>query len=167
MKSMLLTITTLSALTLFAAESAAQENTAGTLPNATAPKIILHEGTEVSLNIAQNVNSRTARQDDVVEFALAAPLKVGDAVVADVGSRAIGVVIHSVKPNFVGDPGELTVRLTFLKAGKVKVPIRGTTLRSGDYRVVIRGGQATIKMGTPMTAYVDADTEVEPLTPGM
>lgn len=166
MKRMLLTIATVSALSLFVTECAAQENTAG-VPTTTAPKIILREGTEISLKIAQNVNSRTARQDDVVEFVLAAPLKVGDAVVADVGSRAIGTVIHSVKPNFVGDPGELTVRLTFLKVGKVKVPIRGTTLRAGDYRVVIRGSQATIKMGTPMTAYVDADVEVGLLGPGI
>lgn len=166
MKRMLL-IATVSALSLFVAECEAQQNTADTQPTTTAPKIILREGTEVSLKIAQNVSSRTAQQDDVVEFVLAAPLKVGDAVVADVGSRAIGTVIHSVKPNFAGDPGELTVRLTFLKAGKIKVPIRGTTLRTGDYRVVIRGSQATIKMGTPMTAYVDADVEAEPLTPGI
>ena len=100
----------------------------------------------------------------MVEFVLVAPLKVGDAMVADVGSRSIGTVVHSAKPNFSGEPGELSVRLTFLKAGKVKVPIRGTTLRVGDFRVVIRGSQAAIKQGTPMEAYVDADTPVEPIS---
>lgn len=124
-------------------------------------KLILREGTPVVLKLAQDVNSRTARPDEPVELALAEPLKVGDALVADVGSRAAGVVVDSAKPNFSGDPGQLVFKLTFLKAGTTRVPIRGMTVENGVYRVLIRGSNAVIKAGAVIQGFVDADTEVE------
>ena len=149
-------------LLFLSAESVAQQ-TSDKPPLPT--KIVLREGTDVFLKLAQDVNSRTAKQDDPVEFSLSAPVKVGDIVVADIGSRAIGTVVHTAKPNFVGEPGELSVRLKFLKAGKIKVPLRGSTAQSGAFRVVIRGSQAVIKQGTQVKAYVDADTEIESDSP--
>lgn len=145
------------------AESVAQQTS--DKPAASPSKIVLREGTDVFLKLAQDVNSRTAKQDDPVEFSLSEPVKVGDIVVADAGSRAIGTVVHTMKPNFVGEPGELSVRLKFLKAGNVKVPLRGSTAQSGTFRVVIRGGQAVIRQGTQVKAYVDSDTEIESDSP--
>jgi len=151
-----------SAFILFAGVSQAQQPApeGANSPPSTA-KLVLRNGTAVNLKLAQNVNSRTAREDEPVEFVLAEPVKVGDALVADVGSRAIGKVIHSSRPNFEGDPGEISVKLTFLKAGKTKVPLRGSTFEIGNTRVMLRGTQALIKQGTPVKAYVDADTEIE------
>lgn len=151
-----------SAFILFAGISQAQQIAAeGANSPPSMAKLVLRNGTAVNLKLAQNVNSRTAREDEPVEFALAEPVKVGDVLVADVGSRAIGAVIHSARPNFEGDPGEISVKLTFLKAGKTKVPLRGSTFEIGSTRVMLRGTQALVKEGTPVKAYVDADTEIE------
>ena len=132
-------------------------------PAPTTQKLTLSEGTEVPLTFAQNVNSRTARDKEPVEFVLARDLKIGDAIIAEAGSRAIGIVVHSKRPDFWGEPGELNVRMTFLRAGKTKVPIRGAIGDLGTRYVVIRGSQAKILKGTPVTAYADGDTEVEAL----
>lgn len=151
-----------SAFILFAGVSQAQQSAPQVVnrPPSTA-RLVLQNGTAVNLKLAQNVNSRTARDAEPVEFVLAEPVKVGDVLVADVGSRAIGTVIHSARPNFEGDPGEIAVKLTFLKAGKTKVPLRGSTFEIGNPRVMLRGTQALIKQGTAVKAYVDADTEIE------
>ena len=156
-------------LCLFFCTSAAQvapaDNNAATID---ASKLVIREGTEVPLKLAQNVNSRTAKTGEVVEFVVSEPIKVGDIVVADTGSRAIGSVTHSKTPDFWGNPGEMNLRITFLKAGKTKVPLRGALGQVGDIRVVIRGSQAVIKEGTPVKAYVDADTQLDipvPLSP--
>ena len=141
------------------ARSAAQQ-TEPAVPSQSS-KIVLRKGTEISLKLAQDINSRTAKEDELVEFLTAEPVKVGDVVVADSGSRAIGTVSHSVRPNFWGDPGELVVKLTFLKAGKTKVPIRGSKFETGNYRVLLRGSQALIKQGTTTKGYVESDTEIE------
>jgi len=124
-------------------------------------KIVLRNGTEVVLKLAQDVNSQRAKEGEPVEFVVAEAVKVGEIVVAEAGSRAIGTVVHSSKPNFAGDPGELSVKLTFLKAGKTKVPLRGSMSETGNYRTMIRGVQALILRGTQIKAFVDADTELE------
>jgi hypothetical protein len=129
----------------------------------TKSKIILREMTEIPLKFAEDVNSKAAKQGQSVEFVLAEDLKVGEVIVARRGARALGTVVHSKTPDFWGEPGELNVRITFLKAGKTKVPLRGATGEVGTRYIVIRGSQAILKSGTPVKAYVDADTEVEPI----
>jgi hypothetical protein len=126
-------------------------------------KIILREMTEVPLKFAEDVNSRSARQGQAVEFVLAEDLKVGAVIVAKRGSRALGTVVHSKTPDFWGNPGEVNVRITFLKAGNTKVPLRGASDGVGRRYVIVRGSQAVLKAGTPVMAYVDADTEVQAL----
>ncbi len=143
---------------LLVAGSEAQAPVSEVAPTST---VVLPKDTLVVLELAQDVNSRTARADEPVEFVVSRPVKVGDVVVVETGSRAIGTVAHSATPNFKGDPGEITVKLTFLRARKSKVPIRGSKSDIGDYRALIRGTQAVIERGTPVNAWVDADTPVE------
>ena len=128
----------------------------GSASPAPSPQLVLREGTEVSLKFAEAVYSRTAKEGDLVEFVLAEDLTIGNAVVAEAGSRAIGKVVYIKQPDAWGNRGEVNVRVTFLKAGKIKVPLRGATGPIGDIPVV----------GTPVKAFVDADSEVQPLTPG-
>lgn len=144
---------------LFLPAACAQTPNPGSSVGATpapSPQLVLREGTEVSLKFAEAVYSRTAKEGDLVEFVLAEDLTIGNAVVAEAGSRAIGKVIYIKQPDAWGNRGELNVRVTFLKAGKTKVPLRGATGPIGDIPVV----------GTPVKAFVDADSEVQPLTPG-
>jgi hypothetical protein len=102
------------------------------------------------------VYSSTAKEGDPVELVLAQDLTIGNIVVAEAGSRAIGKVVCTKPPDAWGKPGEFNVRVTFLKAGKTKVPLRGAT-----------GPIAGIPLvGTPLMAFVDADSAVQSLNQG-
>lgn len=133
-------------------------------PQVLAP-VTLAEGTEVKLKLGERLNSRTAKPGDPVELALAEDLKVDADVVARAGSRALGTVVHTKTPDFSGEPGELNLRVQFLKVGKIKVPLRGALGGTGVRYVIIRGSQAVMPAGTPMVAYVDADTVVNVAPP--
>ena len=131
-------------------------SSAGSASPAPSPQLVLREGTEVSLKFAEAVYSRTAKEGDPVEFVLAEDLTIGNVVVAEAGSRAIGKVVYTKQPDAWGNRGEFNVRVTFLKAGKTKVALRGATGPIADIPVV----------GTPVKAFVDADSEVQSLNPG-
>src|SRR5258705_13221727 len=56
-------------------------------PAPTAATYLLKEGTEVDLKFAQDISSKTAAEDDRVNFELVEDLKVGDVVVAKAGAK--------------------------------------------------------------------------------
>jgi hypothetical protein len=126
-------------------------------------KVLLTKGTEITLRMAQDISSRAARPGEPIELNLAEDLKVGEAVVAKAGARALGEVVHGKRPDFWGDAGEVSLRMLFLRVGDQKVEIRGSLDAAGTVYVVIRGSQAIIKTGTPVQAFVSADVEVTPL----
>jgi hypothetical protein len=128
-------------------------------------KVLLTEGTEVSLKMAQDISSRAARPGEPIELTLAEDLKVGDLVVAKAGARALVEVVQGKKPDFWGEAGEVSIRVHFLGVGNKKVEIQGAAGSAGVRYVVIRGSQAIIKTGTPVKAFVAADVAVEPLAP--
>jgi len=128
-------------------------------------KVTLAEGTEVHLRMAQDISSRAARPGEPIELALAEDLKVGEAVVAKVGQRALGEVIQAKKPDFWGEAGEVSVRVHFLRIGDQKVQIQGAVGSAGTRYVIVRGSQGIIKAGTPVKAFVVADVEVDALPP--
>jgi hypothetical protein len=159
------TLVTLSELALAAAVlacallSTAQEKNSSS-PAPANQTVVLPEGTQVSLKLAQDVNSRAAKPNEPIELALAEDLKVGDVLVAKTGSRALGTVVHAKKPDFWGEAGEVNIRVTFLKAGATKVPLRGSAGEVGVRYVIIRGSQAILKTGTLLKAYVAEDTAI-------
>lgn len=126
-------------------------------------KVLLTEGTEITLQMAQDISSRAARAGEPIELKLAEDLKVGDVLVAKAGARALGEVVQGKRPDFWGEAGEVSIRVHFLRVGDQKVEIRGAIGSAGTRYVVIRGSQAVIKAGTPVKAFIAADTEVAPL----
>jgi hypothetical protein len=66
-------------------------------PAPSANTYLLKEGIEVNLKFAQDLSSKTAAEDDRVNFELAEDLKVGDVVVAKAGAKAVGTVSHVKK----------------------------------------------------------------------
>lgn len=126
-------------------------------------KVVLTEGTELTLRMAQDISSRAARPGEPIELALAEDLKVGDAIVAKAGARALGEVVQAKRPDFWGEAGEVSLRVHFLRVGDQKVEIRGALGSAGTRYVVIRGSQAIIKAGALVKAFVAADVEVTPL----
>ena len=62
-------------------------------PNAPST-ILLKEGTEVKLELAQTVTGKSAVVGEPIEMALAEDLRVGEVVVARKGTRVMGTVIE-------------------------------------------------------------------------
>lgn len=137
----------------------------------------LREGTEVHLVFSEEVSSKTAVEDDSVSFRLDEDLVVDGVVVARRGTLAVGVVSHAKKAGMLGAPGELAVRVSYLKVGDRRVRLRGKKAREGENKVgtavaiavllspvglVKRGKNCVVSEGTAITAFVDEDTILPP-----
>jgi hypothetical protein len=135
-------------------------------------KLLLKEGTEVKLKFADALTSKTATEGDPVNLILDEDIKVGDAVVAKAGAKAVGQITHAKKSGMLGRAGELSMRLEHLKVGDTRVRLRGSKGKQGEGKegtmvvltvlfgplgLIKKGKNVEIKEGTPLTAYVDQD----------
>jgi hypothetical protein len=139
--------------------------------------LVLKEGTDVKLKFAQDLSSKTANEDDPVNMILDEDLKVGDVTVAKAGAKALGTITHAKKAGMMGKGGELNMRLEYVLVGDTRVRLRGTKGKEGEGKVgtavaltvlfgpiglIKHGKNVEIKEGTPLLAYVDRDTTVQP-----
>jgi hypothetical protein len=158
------------------AEQATAQNALPAIPAV----VLLKEGTEVRLKLAQEITGRAAVVGEPVEFLLAEDLRVGDAVVVREGARVLGSVMEGkASEKKRGQPKSLRIRVDFLKAGDSKIPLRGEQAAVGkrDQNAMITGTvilgvpgllltmgkKYQIPAGTPVTAYVNQDVELPPL----
>ena len=93
--------------------------------------VVLREGTEIRLKVHDKITSKTAVEGDLVNLILDQDLKVGEITVARAGSLAVGTVSHADKAGMLGRPGDLGVRLEYLKADDSTVRLRGAKGRQG------------------------------------
>jgi len=136
---------------------------------------MLKEGTEVKLNFAEDISSRTAALDDPVALILAEDLTVGDVTIAQAGAKAYASVSNVKKAGMMGKPGELNIRLEWLKVEGTKIKLRGSKGREGDSKtgtaialtvlfgpvgLIKHGKNIEVKQGTPLTAYVADDVAI-------
>jgi hypothetical protein len=159
---------------------------AAVTPTATVPppgapdasgKYMLRDGTDVNLKFAQDLTSKTSSEGDPVTLTLVDDLKVGDVVVAKAGSKAIGEVTKAEKSGMMGKAGELNIRLDYLKAGDVKIKLRGTKGKEGESGVtgtvvltvlfgpiglIKHGKNVEIKQGQALHAFVGDDIALVP-----
>ncbi len=146
-------------------------------PAVPAAKLVLQEGTDVKLKFADDLSSKTAAEGDPVNLILDEDLKVGDVVVVKAGAKAIGTISNAKKAGMMGKPGELNMRLEHLKAGDQRVRLRGSKGKEGEGKegttvaltvlfgpigLIKHGKNVEIKAGTPLAAFVDQDTAIEP-----
>jgi hypothetical protein len=149
---------------------------APTAPDASG-KYMLRDGTDVNLQFAEDLSSKTSSEGDPVTLTLVDDLKVGDVVVAKAGSKAIGEVTKAEKSGMMGKAGELNIRLDYLKAGDVKVKLRGTKGKEGESGVtgtvvltvlfgpiglIKHGKNVEIKQGQALHAFVGDDIALVP-----
>jgi hypothetical protein len=95
--------------------SVAQTQATGQTP-ASSRSVLLREGTEIKLKLHDKITSKTAVEGDLVNFILDQDVKVGDITVARAGSLAVATVSHAAKPGMLGRPGDLGLRLEYLRA---------------------------------------------------
>jgi hypothetical protein len=134
---------------------------------------LLKEGELVALKFAADLNSKTARAGDPVEFLLDDDLKVGGSIVVPKGAHAVATVTDAKKAGMMGKPGELSVQMQYLVSGSNHVRIRGTKGREGDSKtgetvaltilfgpigLIKHGKNVDLPAGTALTAYVGQDT---------
>lgn len=171
-------VTSLAALILCAQTTAVAQNPSDAQASAPAPadSLILRGGTDVHLTFAQELNSKTSFEGDPVVLLLDSDLKVGGVVVAKAGSTAYAVVTKAEKSAKRGHPGQLDIRLDYLKAGKNKIRLSGSKNQQGQSGSTgqvalterfgplgfIKHGDIDIKQGTSLTAYVAEDTALPP-----
>jgi hypothetical protein len=151
------------------------------VPDPTAPdasgKYMLRDGTDVNLQFAQDLNSKTSSEGDPVTLTLVDDVKVGNVVVAKAGSKAIGEVTKAEKSGMMGKAGELNIRLDYLKVGDAKIKLRGTkgkegesgttgavvlTVLFGPIGLIKHGKNVEIKQGQALHAFVGDDIALVP-----
>ncbi|MBB5340904.1 hypothetical protein [Tunturiibacter gelidoferens] len=152
-------------------------------PNPNAPdasgRYMLRDGTDVNLQFAQDLSSKTASEGDPVTLTLVDDLKVGNIVVAKAGDKAIGEVTKAEKSGMMGKAGDLNIRLNYLKAGDTKIKLRGTkgkegesgttgavvlTVLFGPIGLIKHGKNVEIKQGQSLHAFVGDDIALVPAT---
>lgn len=139
----------------------------------------LKEGDDVKLKFSQEISSKTASEGDTVNFVVADDVKVGDVVVIKAGTKAVGTVTNAKRAGMMGKGGELNVRLDHLKAGEIKVRLRGSKGKEGDSKagqsialtvlfgpigLIKHGKEINVPEGTALAAYVDDDVMLPPAT---
>jgi len=140
--------------------------------------VLLKEGTEIKLKLHDKITSKTAVEGDLVNLILDQDLKVGEITVARAGSVAVATVSHTGKAGMLGRPGDLGLRLEYLKADDSSVRLRGTkgkqgkgkegtavalTVLFGPIGLIKHGRNAEFQEATRFVAYVDRDTELRAL----
>jgi hypothetical protein len=144
-------------------------------PSAAAPKpstVTLREGTPVQLKFAQALNSKTAAEEDPVNFLVAEDVVVDGVVIAKAGTFAAGAVSHAKRAGMLGKGGELNIRLTHMKCADQRIRLRGSKGKEGEGKegtavaltvlfgpigLIKHGKNVEVKEGTLLTAYVDED----------
>ena len=154
------------------------------VPSASQPSgiLVLKEGTEVSLKLAQKLTSKSAVVGEPVELVLAQDLKVNDAVVVRQGARVLGTVVTGKESEKKKTEAHgLAMRVDFLRAGDAKIRLRGERNAEGkrdkDAMVagtiflgvsgllMTSGKHYVIPEGSLVTAYVDQDIELPAVPP--
>ena len=159
------------------------------VPSATAPKPTLAfglaEDTPVRIRLARTMSSRDARVDERVDFEVLEDIKVGNVVVVQRGAMAIATVTEAHPKRRLGRPGKLHINIDYVRlANGEKVLLRAVKGGSGGNHIAamtgamvatsivffpaaplflfMHGKDITIPKGTEVTAYVAADTPLDP-----
>ncbi len=137
-----------------------------------AAQVIAPEGTAFPVRLEDTLRSRTAQEGDRFTFTLAEDVELPDGTVLPAGYRGVGVVDDARANGFLGRTGKLRVRLDYLKVGEAEIPLRAVRARKGGHRTVtqvvsalifwpvtplIKGKDTSLRRGTMLTAYADAD----------
>ncbi len=183
-----LRIATLIALCLIVSSSAFSQPQPATPPtDAKAGPLTfgLVEDTPVRIKLSRTMSSKDARVNERVDFEVLEDVKVGNVVVIERGAMAIATVTEAHPKRRMGRSGKLHINIDYLRlASGDKVPLRAVKGGSGGNHIAamtgamvatsivffpaaplflfMHGKDITIPQGTEVTAYVAADTPLDP-----
>jgi hypothetical protein len=147
--------------------------------------IFLPEDTPVRLRLTQNLSSATAKINEKVDFEVIEDVKVGNLVVIPQGATAIGTITEARTKKSFGRAGKLNVNIDYVRlANGDKVALRAVKGGTGGNKkgvvtgavvataivffpaaplfFFIKGKNIEIPKGTEISAYVAADTTLDP-----
>ena len=145
----------------------------------------LAEDTPVRLKLTRTMSSKDAKADEKVDFEVLEDIKVGDAVVVQHGAMAIATVTEAQPKRTMGRAGKLNINIDYVQlVDGEKVPLRAVKGGSGGthtaamtgaivatsilffpaapFFLFMHGKDITIPKGTEVSAYVAADTPLDP-----
>ena len=145
----------------------------------------LAEDTPVRIRLARTMSSKDAKVDDKVDFEVLEDVKLGEVVVIERGALAIATVTEAHPKRRLGRAGKLNMNIDYVRlVSGEKVPLRAVKGGSGGNHVAamtgamvatgivffpaaplflfMHGKNITIPKGTEVTAYVAADTPLDP-----
>lgn len=145
----------------------------------------LTEDTPIRIKLARTMSSKDAKVDERVDFEVFEDVKVGDVVVIERGAMAIATVTEANPKRRMGRAGKLHMNIDYVRlVSGEKVPLRAVKGGSGGNHVAamtgamvatgivffpaaplflfMHGKDITIPKGTEITAYVAADTPLDP-----
>jgi hypothetical protein len=158
----------------------------GSTPATQAPPAFgLTEDTPIRIKLARTMSSKDAKIDERVDFEVFEDVKVGGVVVIERGAMAIATVTEAHPKRRMGRAGKLHMNIDYVRlVSGEKVPLRAVKGGSGGNHIAamtgamvatgivffpaaplflfMHGKDITIPKGTEITAYVAADTPLDP-----
>jgi len=145
----------------------------------------LLEDTPVRMTLTRTMSSKDAKPNDKVDFEVLEDIKLGDTVVIRHGALAIGTVTEAHPKRRMGRAGKLNINIDYVQlVSGEKVPLRAVKGGNGGSHTAamtgamvatgilffpaaplflfMHGNNITIPKGTEITAYVAADTPLDP-----
>lgn len=146
----------------------------------------LAEDAPVRLKLTRTMSSSDAKVDEKVDFEVLEDVKIGDVVVIQHGGMAIATVTEAQPKRRMGKAGKLNINTDYVQlVSGEKVSLRAVKGGSGGnhtaamtgaivatsivffpaapFFLFMHGKDITIPKGTEITAYVAADTPLDPL----
>jgi len=149
--------------------------------SAWAAGIKIPEGTEMVVRLNDDLSSGTSTEGDQFSITLQEAVRLSDGTVLKPGYRGRGEIVKAKKKGFAGQGGELNIRINYIRIGDTRVRLRANKGSQGDTAMgatvalavlfgplglLKHGHDVEIKAGQTITAYVDADAEVDsPIVP--
>lgn len=139
---------------------------------AEAPVAKVPEGTELLIQFNDRLSSGTNSAGDQFSITLDEDVRLADGTVVKAGYRGKGEVTDAKKKGFMGQAGELNIRLNYLRVGDARIRLRASkggegkgamgatialTVLFGPLGLLKRGHDIEIKPGQTLTAYADQD----------
>lgn len=148
---------------------------------APAQTVKIPEGTEFIIRFEDKLSSGSNTEGDQFSISLDEGVKLADGTVIPDGYRGRGEVVAAKKKGFMGQAGELNIRLSYIRIGDTRVRLRASkagegkgamgatialTVLFGPLGLLKRGHDIEIKQGQTLTAYADQDADLTlPLAP--
>src|SRR6266852_1173464 len=163
-----------------------QTSTPATPAPARAPLAFgLTEDTQVKMKLTRTMSSKDAKADEKVDFEVLEDIKVRGVVVVKQGAMAIATVTEAQPKRRMGRAGKLNINIDYVQlVDGEKVPLREVKGGSGGnhtgamtgaivassilffpaarFFLFMHGKDITIPNGTEITAYIAADTVLDP-----